>query len=102
MTKILLIMVKQVIKRGRKKEPFRAEKLKRSIRDACRDIHVSGARAKTVVAKVSGPVLRSVARRKSVKASMLRAKVLAGLRKVEPAAAKAWLRHEERRRARRR
>ncbi len=95
-------MAKQVTKRGGKVETFRAEKLKGSIRGACKDAHISGARAKTVVAKVSGPVLRFVAKRKFIKASVLRAKVLAGLRKVEPAAVKTWLQHEKRRRARRR
>lgn len=95
-------MAKQVIKKGGKSEPFRAEKLKKSIRMACKDVHISGVRAKSVVSKVSGPVLRFAARRKIVKAAILREKVLTGLRKAEPAAVKAWLQHEKRRRARRR
>ena len=95
-------MVKHVVKRGGKREVFRAEKLKRSIRGACKDVHIAGTRAKRVVAKVAGPVLRFVSKRKTVRASDLRKKVLAGLRKAEPKAAKAWLAHEKRRRARRR
>ncbi len=95
-------MAKQVVKRGGGFEAFKPNKLKGSIRGACKDVHITGARARTVVTKVSGPVLRFASKRKSVKASILRAKVLAGLRKVEPGAAKAWLRHEKRRRARRR
>jgi len=95
-------MAKQVIKRGGKREPFRAEKLKKSIRGACKDAHVSAVRAKKIVAKVSGPVLRFAAKRKVVKAAVLRIKVLAGLRKAEPAAAKAWLQRDKQRRARRR
>ncbi len=89
-------MAKQVIKRGGKREPFRAEKLKKSVRDACKDARVPSARVKKAVVKVAGPVLRFAAKRKSVKAATLRKKVLAKLRKVEPTAAKAWLRYERR------
>lgn len=95
-------MAKFVIKRGGKREPFRAEKLKRSIRAACKDAHLPAARAKRAVAKVSRLVFKFAAKRKSVGAAVLRKKVLAGLRKVAPAAAKAWLRYDKRRRARRR
>ncbi|MGC9599117.1 MAG: ATP cone domain-containing protein [Minisyncoccia bacterium] len=95
-------MAKQVIKKGGKREPFRAEKLKKSVRMACKDAHVGAVCAKRVVTKVAGPVLRFAAKRKTVKVATLRKKVLAGLRKVEPKAAKAWLRYERRHRARRR
>ncbi len=95
-------MAKQVIKRGGRCEPFRAEKLKKSIRGACRDVHMSSVRMKKVVTKVAGPVLRFAAKLKVVKVAVLRKKVLAGLRKAEPAVAKAWLRYEKRRLARRR
>lgn len=89
-------MAKQVVKRGGKREPFRAEKLKKSVRAACKEAHVPAARAKKAMAKVAGPVLRFAAKRKTVRAAVLRKKVLAGLRKLEPAAAKAWLRYEKR------
>lgn len=95
-------MAKEVIKKGGKREPFRAEKLKRSIRIACKDAHLPAARVKKAVLKISRPVLHFAAKRKAVKTAVLRKKVLAGLRKVEPTAAKAWLRYEKRRRARRR
>jgi transcriptional regulator NrdR family protein len=95
-------MAKEVIKRGGKCEPFRAEKLKRSVRMACKEAHVPAIKAKRIVSKVSGPVLRFAAKRKVVKGAVLRKKVLAGLRKAEPSAAKAWLRYEKRRGARRR
>lgn len=94
-------MAKQVIKRGGKHEAFKADKLKKSIRGACKDAHISAVRAKRIVSKVSGPVLRFFAKRKAIKAADLRKKVLDGLRKAEPAAAKAWLRYERRRQARR-
>lgn len=94
-------MAKEVIKRGGKRVPFRAEKIKRSIRAACKDIHMPAAKAKRIVSKVAGPVLKFARSRKTVKASVLRAKVLSGLRKAEPKAAQAWLRYDKRRRARR-
>lgn len=97
-----LDMAKQVIKRGGKKAPFKAEKIRQSIKSACKDAHISAARAKKVVAKVSGPVLRFAAKRKVVSTAVLRRKVLAGLKRVEPVAVKTWLKHDKRRRARRR
>jgi transcriptional regulator NrdR family protein len=95
-------MAKQVIKKGGKCEAFRATKITGSIRGACKDVHLTAVRTKQVVAKVSRPVLRFAAKRKTVRAADLRKKVLAGLRNAEPSAAKAWLRYEKRRRARRR
>ncbi len=95
-------MARQVIKKGGKREPFRAEKLKGSIRGACKDARLSAVRAKRAVAQISRQVLRFAAKRKTVKVATLRKEVLAGLRKAEPAAAKAWLRYERRRRARKR
>ncbi|MGC9603506.1 MAG: ATP cone domain-containing protein [Minisyncoccia bacterium] len=95
-------MAKEVIRRGGKHKPFRAEKIKHSIRLACKDAHIPRARIKQVVSKVSRPVLKFCAKRKTVKTSVIRTKVLAGLRKAEPAAAKTWLKYEKRRRARRR
>jgi len=95
-------MAKYVIKRGGKKETFRAEKLKRSIRLAARDAHLPAKRAKTVVGKVSRVVLRFAAKRKVVSAAVLRKKVLDQLDKVEPTMARAWRKYDSRRRARRR
>ena len=94
-------MAKFVIKRGGKQEAFKPEKLKRSIRGACMDAHIPAAKRKRIVGRVSAPVLRFARRQKTVRAMALRKKVLAHLRKVEPMAAKAWLRHEKRRKARR-
>ncbi len=95
-------MVKEVIGRGGKHKPFKVEKIKSAIRLACKDARIPGTRIKQVVAKVSRPVLKFCAKRKAVKTSVIRTKVLAGLRKMEPTAAKAWIKYEKRRRARRR
>ena len=95
-------MAKWVVKRGGKKEPFRKAKLERSIRLALRDAKVPAARAKKVFRKVARAALKVAATRTSVKASMLRTKVLGLLGKAEPSAARAWRKHESRRRARRR
>lgn len=95
-------MAKEVIKRSGKREPFQAEKIRRSIRKACQEARVPRARIKRVVSKVAGPVLRFAAKRKTIRTSVLRTKVLTGLRKAEPTAWKAWMRYDKRRRARRR
>ncbi len=98
----LILMAKEVIKRRGRRQSFLDEKLKRSIRAACREAHVPTVRLKRVVSKVSAPVLRFARKRKVIRTSVLRKKILAGLRKAEPAAAKAWLKYDARRRARRR
>ena len=95
-------MVKQVIKRKGRKEAFRPEKLKRSIRGAAKDAHLSAARAKAVAGKVSHAVLKAIAKRTTVTSAVLRRKVLSHLSKVSLAAAKMWRKYDARRRARRR
>lgn len=94
-------MVKQVIKRGGKREAFRPAKLAGSIRAAAKDARLPAACAKKVVSKVSRAVLKSIAKRKSVTAAVLRKKVLSQLDRVDPAVAKAWRKYDRRRRARR-
>ncbi len=95
-------MATQVIKKGGEKEAFRTEKLKRAIRKAAKDAHLPAKRIKTVVSKVCRPVLKFVAKRKTVRAAVLRKKVLSQLDKIEPTVAKAWRKYEQSRRARRR
>lgn len=95
-------MAKFVIKRDGKKAPFRAAKIVSSIRGACKDAHVPAKRAKTVINKVSRAVLKSVAKRQTVKTTLLKKKLLSVLTKMEPMAAKAWRKYEQRRMARRR
>lgn len=94
-------MVTIVIKRGGKKAVFSKAKFSKSIFGACKDAHLPAKRTKVVVGKVSRAVLKSVAKRKSVAAALLRKKALNQLDKVEPAAAKAWRAYDRRRHARR-
>jgi len=95
-------MATQVIKKGGKKEAFRAEKLKRAIRSAAKDARLPAKKIKTVVSKVCRPVLKFVAKRKTVKTAVLREKVLSQLDKIEPTVAKAWRKYDQKRRAKRR
>lgn len=95
-------MAKEIIKRGGKHEPFRAEKIKSAVRKACQDARVAQARIKRIVSQATGPVLRFAAKRKAIRTSVIRTKVLASLKKAEPAAWKVWIRYDKRRLARRR
>ena len=94
-------MPKQVIKRGGKMESFRPEKLKRSIKGAAKDAHLTAAKAKALAGKVSRAVFKSIAKRKTVSVVVLRKKVLSHLSKASPVAAKAWRAYDRRRRMRR-
>jgi len=95
-------MAKWVIKRGGKKEPFRASKVSSAIRNACRDAKIPAKRTKTVVNKVSRLVLKFAAKRKvAVRTSDLQKVALRHLGQVEPKAAKAWRKYDAMRRARR-
>jgi transcriptional regulator NrdR family protein len=91
-------MAKFFIKKGGKKVPFKPAKIPASVRGACKDIHLTPTEVKKVVSKVAGPVLAFARKRVSVKASVIRTKLLAGLRKAEPKAAKAWLKYEKKHR----
>lgn len=95
-------MVKEVIKRGGKHVPFRPAKITHAIRAAAKEAHLPAMQTKRVVGKVSRAVLKSVAKRKAVTTSVLRKKILSQLEKVEPVVARAWRKHDARRRARRR
>jgi transcriptional regulator NrdR family protein len=95
-------MVKQFVRRNGKTVPFRPAKMKRSIMAAAKDAHLPAARARALTGKVSRAVLRSIAKRKTVRAAVLRKKVLGHLDKMAPAAAKAWRAYDRRRRMRRR
>lgn len=95
-------MAREVIKRKGKRAPFKADKIKKSILSALRDVHITGAKAKRMAAKAARPVLKLAAKRKAIKTSTIRKYALQGLRKVEPKAAKAWIKYDARRRARRR
>ncbi len=95
-------MARFVIKRKGKEEKFKADKIRKSIRDALKDVHITGAKAKRLVNKAARPVLKLAAKRKSIQTATIRKYALQGLRKVEPRAAKAWMKYDARRRARRR
>ncbi len=95
-------MAKWVIKRGGKKEPFRASKISSAIRNACKDAKIPAKRTKTVVNKVSRLVSKFAAKRKvKVRTSDLQKVSLKNLSKIEPKAAKAWRKYNAARRARR-
>lgn len=94
-------MAKWVIKRGGKKEPFRASKIAGAIRGACKDAHIPAKRTKTVVNMVSRAVLKFArARKMAVRTSDLRKVSLRHLGRMEPKAAAAWRRYDASRRAR--
>jgi len=95
-------MLKEVIKKGGKKATFRPAKLKRAIQGAAKDAKLPAARVKTVVNKVYRAVMKSLAKRKSAATATLRKRVLGQLDKIEPAAAKAWRKHDRKRSAQRR
>ncbi|KKU93945.1 MAG: hypothetical protein UY26_C0003G0095 [Candidatus Jorgensenbacteria bacterium GW2011_GWA1_48_13] len=95
-------MAKWVIKKGDKKEPFRAAKITSAIRGACKDAHLPAKRTKTVVNKVSRAVLKFAAKRKVVvRTSDLQKVALRHLGGMEPKAARAWRKYDAARRARR-
>ncbi|KKU91324.1 MAG: hypothetical protein UY23_C0002G0063 [Candidatus Jorgensenbacteria bacterium GW2011_GWA1_48_11] len=95
-------MAKWVIKRGGKRAPFQAAKVKGAIKSACKDVHLPAKRMKTVVNVVSRAVLRFAAKRKvAVRTSDLRKISLSQLGKMEPKAAKAWRKYDVQRKARR-
>lgn len=88
-------MANFVIKRDGTKEPFDAEKIRRSIAGAAQRTELSEERRNEVVEQVSAVVLQLAAGKEEIATAELREKILAELNAIEPAVSEAWRKYEE-------
>jgi len=87
-------MANTVIKKDGTKEPFDAEKVRRSIAAAAQRTELSEERRNEVVQQVSSAVLQVAAGKEEIPTAEIREKILSELSTVEPSVAEAWRKYE--------
>lgn len=88
-------MAKEVIKRDGRKEPFDAEKIKKSIEAAAKMANLSEERVKEIVDQVSGAAIQLAEGKEEIATSELKEKILAELGAIEPSVSEAWEKYEQ-------
>jgi len=88
-------MANFVIKKDGRKEPFDAEKVRRSIVAAAQRTELSDERRNEVVQQVSSVVLQLAAGKEEIPTAEIREKILSELSTVEPSVAEAWRKYEQ-------
>lgn len=87
-----------VIKRNKTRQKFSVIKLERSIQKAAREAKLNAAKGREIAREIAGGVTKLIKKRKSVKSTELRRRVLRRLENRSMAAVLAWRRFDIRRR----
>jgi len=88
-------MANFVIKRDGTKEPFDAEKIRKSIAAASEQANLSEERKNELVEQVTATVLQMAEPREEIATSEIREKILSELDQIEPAVSAAWRKYDE-------
>lgn len=88
-------MANQVIKKDGTKEPFDAEKIKKSIAGAAQDANVSEERKNQIVEQVANATIQMAEGKEEIASSELKAKILGDLDQIEPSVSAAWRKQDE-------
>ncbi len=88
-------MAQMVVKRDGSKEPFDADKVKKSIQMAAEDAGLEPDRTQDIVMRASQAAIEFAAGTEEVATSELRDKILEVLDVAEPTVGDAWRRYEE-------
>ena len=88
-------MANFVIKRDGTKEPFDAEKIRKSIAAAILRTNLSEERRNEVVEQVSNAVIRLAEEKEEIATAELRGKILSELDTLEPSVSEAWRNYEQ-------
>ena len=88
-------MAKFVIKKDGKKEPFDAEKIKKSIIASAQTANLSEKQMKKVVKKVSKAAIKLAKKKEEIATSEIKAKILSELDVLEPSVSEVWRKHEQ-------
>lgn len=91
-------MAKFVIKRDGIKEPFDAEKIKRSIVANAQDANLSEKRINELAKQVSEAVIQLTKEKEEITTTEIKEKILIELDTAEPSVSEAWRKFEEERR----
>jgi transcriptional regulator NrdR family protein len=90
--------VTEVIKKGKKKEAFDADKLRKSIEAAARESEISEEKAKEVTENVAKTVIEMAEKEKEIETHVIRERILKELDSAEPAVSEAWRNYDKNKR----
>lgn len=88
-------MAREVIKKDGTKEPFDAEKLRRSIAVAVQQANLSEERKNEIVEQVAAAAIQLAATKEQIPTSELKAKILSDLDQIEPSVSAAWRKYDQ-------
>ena len=88
-------MANFVIKRDGTKEPFDAEKIKKSITAAAQMANLSKERTNEVVGQVSNVAIQLAEGKEEVATTEIKEKILAELDAIEPSVSEAWRKYDQ-------
>jgi transcriptional regulator NrdR family protein len=83
-------MLKEVLKKGGKREKFEPEKIKRAINFALEKTELSPEKKKEIFEKVFGQIMEFLKDKREIATVEIEAKILLELDKICPQAAKIW------------
>jgi len=88
-------MAKFVIKKDGEKEPFDAEKIKKSITVAASGANLSEKQIKKVVKKVSKAAIKLAKKKEEITTTEIKEKILSELDALEPSVSEAWRKYAQ-------
>ena len=83
-----------IIKRDKRRQKFSRAKLERSIILAARGAKLTTARGKQIAQDIAGGITKEISRRRSIKSTELRRKILSRLESRSKAMISAWRRYD--------
>jgi len=86
----------KVIKKNRKKQAFKASKIRKGILNAAKDARVSSAKRQRIARKITAHIIQGVKGKKTVKIANIRRAVLSHLAVESRPAVHAWQLYERR------
>ncbi len=88
-------MAKFVIKKDGTKEPFDAEKIKKSITAAASGVGLSEEQVNKVVEQVFGAATKLADEKEEIATAEIKEKILGELDVLEPSVSEAWRKHDQ-------
>ncbi len=88
-------MASEVIKRDGSREPFDAEKIRRSITIAAEQANLPGERKNDVVERVTATATQMAEERDEIATSEIKEKILSELDRIEPTVSASWREYDQ-------
>lgn len=88
-------MAEVVVKKDGSEEPFEPDKIRESVREACKNADLSDTKTEELVEEVSRVALEASSERSRISTTEIRGKLLTKLERVQPSVAEAWREHDQ-------